>query len=152
MINYDQQSGYSVSSVRLSLAGNPHTLPAANGHNGSQPTSAVTANGIRHSQRNGGGLSDYASVLATTSNLLTIDAVGGRHAGNYTCAPSNARPISVNVHVLQGDRPAAMQHGNRSAIGSAGGSSRSGGDPKVDLWSFLCAYAMVRVFVTAPLA
>ncbi|XP_075215045.1 zwei Ig domain protein zig-8-like [Lycorma delicatula] len=32
------------------------------------------------------------------------------HPGNYTCAPSNARPASINVHILDGEQPAAMQH------------------------------------------
>uniref|UniRef100_T1GJ75 Ig-like domain-containing protein n=1 Tax=Megaselia scalaris TaxID=36166 RepID=T1GJ75_MEGSC len=38
------------------------------------------------------------------------------HGGNYTCAPANAKPSSITVHVLRGERPAAMQHSNRSTF------------------------------------
>lgn len=149
MINYDQQSGYTVSSVRLSLAGHQQ-LPHHSNNMTLSPGSSV--NGMRHSQRNGahdatgngGGISDFAKVLATTSNLLTIDEVSGRHAGNYTCAPSNARPISVNVHVLRGDKPAAMQHGNRSSSSSG---SRS--DTSASICRTWYAYAMASIAIMA---
>ncbi|RZF43606.1 hypothetical protein LSTR_LSTR009409 [Laodelphax striatellus] len=37
------------------------------------------------------------------------------YAGNFSCAPSNARPASINVHVLDGEQPAAMQHERASS-------------------------------------
>jgi len=44
---------------------------------------------------------------------LSVENVQRSHTGNYTCAPSNARPASVMVHVVDDESgPAAMQHGN----------------------------------------
>ncbi|XP_063884734.1 uncharacterized protein LOC135113407 [Scylla paramamosain] len=47
----------------------------------------------------------------TTSSLL-VQAARQSHSGRYTCTPANSRPASVNVHVLQGDRPEAIVHDN----------------------------------------
>ncbi|KAL7739364.1 hypothetical protein ACLKA6_003969 [Drosophila palustris] len=52
----------------------------------------------------------------SSMSVLTIKTVTFHHAGNYTCAPSNARPASITVHVLRGEKPAAMQHANRSIL------------------------------------
>lgn len=46
---------------------------------------------------------------------LTITSVNHAHAGNYTCSPAALTPISVILHVLNGERPAAMQHGTSSS-------------------------------------
>uniref|UniRef100_A0A182YLN8 Ig-like domain-containing protein n=1 Tax=Anopheles stephensi TaxID=30069 RepID=A0A182YLN8_ANOST len=43
----------------------------------------------------------YSHILTPAPSVLTIKEVHLRHAGNYTCAPSNARPASITVHVLQ---------------------------------------------------
>ncbi|XP_061385844.1 zwei Ig domain protein zig-8-like isoform X4 [Danaus plexippus] len=48
---------------------------------------------------------------ATTSYLLVQDATPA-DSGRYSCAPSNAELASVRVHVLNGERPAAMQTGS----------------------------------------
>lgn len=39
----------------------------------------------------------------SSMSVLTIKTVTFHHAGNYTCAPSNARPASITVHVLRGE-------------------------------------------------
>ena len=39
----------------------------------------------------------------TVVSSLSIEGVRGRHSGNYTCDPSNARPVSVLVHVVDGE-------------------------------------------------
>ncbi|KFB39196.1 AGAP008734-PA-like protein [Anopheles sinensis] len=62
----------------------------------------------------------YSHILTPAPSILTIKEVHLRHAGNYTCAPSNARPASITVHVLQGEKPAAMQHANRSQLDDGG--------------------------------
>lgn len=56
----------------------------------------------------------YSRILSPATSVLTIQGVHLKHAGNYTCAPSNTQPASITVHVLQGEKPAAMQHANRS--------------------------------------
>lgn len=35
------------------------------------------------------------------SSLIRIPGTRGRDSGNYTCVPSNARPASVNVHIIK---------------------------------------------------
>ncbi|KAK5647434.1 hypothetical protein RI129_002326 [Pyrocoelia pectoralis] len=44
---------------------------------------------------------------------LIIPRAEMKHAGNYSCVPSNARPANVTVHVLQSEKPAAMQHDSK---------------------------------------
>ncbi|CAL4236512.1 unnamed protein product, partial [Meganyctiphanes norvegica] len=34
-----------------------------------------------------------------------------QQSGNYTCAPSNVLGASISVHILDGEYPAAIQHG-----------------------------------------
>uniref|UniRef100_A0A182JJU8 Ig-like domain-containing protein n=1 Tax=Anopheles atroparvus TaxID=41427 RepID=A0A182JJU8_ANOAO len=71
----------------------------------------------------------YSHILTPAPSILTIKEVHLRHAGNYTCAPSNARPASITVHVLQGEKPAAMQHANRSQLDDGGKQPRNGCPP-----------------------
>ncbi|CAD1478644.1 unnamed protein product, partial [Heterotrigona itama] len=52
---------------------------------------------------------------STTSRLLVTQA-RLTDSGNYTCIPSNANPASVMVHVLNGEHPAAMQHGGSCGV------------------------------------
>lgn len=54
------------------------------------------------------------STNKLTSSVLTVRNATARHGGNYTCAPANARQSSIYVHVLKGEKPAAMQHPNKS--------------------------------------
>ncbi|XP_072938214.1 neurotrimin-like [Epargyreus clarus] len=48
----------------------------------------------------------------TTVGNLIIYSPRREDSGNYSCAPSNLEPASVVLHVLSGEQPAAMQHGN----------------------------------------
>ncbi|GAB6032420.1 hypothetical protein CHUAL_011058 [Chamberlinius hualienensis] len=50
----------------------------------------------------------------TTINKLIISNALMSDSGNYTCTPSNADPTHIIVHVLNGEKPAAMQHGGRN--------------------------------------
>ncbi|CAK9811173.1 Zwei Ig domain protein zig-8 [Anthophora plagiata] len=71
---------------------------------------------INYSQR--GGISVITEKQTRTSRLLISRALPS-DSGNYTCAPSGINSTSVLVHVLNGEHPAAMQHGNSSNSGAA---------------------------------
>ncbi|XP_076356207.1 limbic system-associated membrane protein-like [Tachypleus tridentatus] len=46
----------------------------------------------------------------TAMSILYIKNAKALDSGNYTCGPSNADATSVIVHVVNGEKPAAMQH------------------------------------------
>ncbi|XP_034942444.1 lachesin-like [Chelonus insularis] len=65
--------------------------------------------------RGGVNLETEKTESGTTSKLLVTQATSS-DSGNYTCIPSNANPASVMVHVLNGEHPAAMQHGGSCGV------------------------------------
>ncbi|XP_017777363.1 PREDICTED: uncharacterized protein LOC108563253, partial [Nicrophorus vespilloides] len=69
-------------------------------------------NVINYSQR--GGINVVTEKQTRTSRLLISRALS-TDTGNYTCSPSSSDAASVMVHVLNGEQPAAMQHGNNSS-------------------------------------
>ncbi|XP_055857685.1 zwei Ig domain protein zig-8 isoform X1 [Episyrphus balteatus] len=60
------------------------------------------------SVRGGISLETEKTDVGTTSRLMLTRA-SFRDSGNYTCVPAAAIPASVQVHVLNGEHPAAMQ-------------------------------------------
>ncbi|CAK1547683.1 unnamed protein product [Leptosia nina] len=46
------------------------------------------------------------------TSRLTVNKLLPTDSGNYSCVPTMAEAASVNVHVINGEHPAAMQHGN----------------------------------------
>ncbi|XP_053981455.1 zwei Ig domain protein zig-8-like isoform X3 [Hylaeus volcanicus] len=66
-------------------------------------------------RRGGVSLETEKTENGTTSKLLVTQA-RLTDSGNYTCIPSNANPASVTVHVLNGEHPAAMQHGGSCGV------------------------------------
>ncbi|XP_043068944.2 zwei Ig domain protein zig-8 isoform X2 [Drosophila bipectinata] len=66
------------------------------------------------SPRGGISLVTEKGVL-TTSRLLVQKAIS-QDSGLYTCTPSNANPTTVRVHIVDGEHPAAMHHGNSGAF------------------------------------
>ncbi|XP_058804286.1 hemicentin-2-like [Phymastichus coffea] len=52
-----------------------------------------------------------------TSSNLTIRNAGPEDSGNYTCRPSNLDTASIQLHVLNGEYPAAIQRGISSMPG-----------------------------------
>ncbi|KAK0174139.1 hypothetical protein PV328_007248 [Microctonus aethiopoides] len=50
------------------------------------------------------------------TSRLRITSAKLSDSGNYSCVPTVAKRASVNVHVINGEHPAAMQHGN-TAVG-----------------------------------
>ncbi|CAO1405687.1 unnamed protein product [Diamesa tonsa] len=67
---------------------------------------------VNYSQR--GGINVQTDRNTKTSKLI-IARAAPQDSGNYTCAPSNSDAASIVVHVITGENPAAMQHGNNSA-------------------------------------
>ncbi|XP_055375385.1 protein amalgam [Condylostylus longicornis] len=67
---------------------------------------------MNYSQR--GGINVITERSTRTSKLLIAKATVS-DSGNYTCSPSSSDSASVVVHVINGEQPAAMQHGNSSA-------------------------------------
>ncbi|XP_072948198.1 zwei Ig domain protein zig-8-like isoform X2 [Epargyreus clarus] len=59
-----------------------------------------------------GGVSVVTEKGAATTSYLLVQDAAPADSGRYSCAPSNAELASVRVHVLNGERPAAMQTGS----------------------------------------
>ncbi|XP_008187242.1 zwei Ig domain protein zig-8-like isoform X1 [Acyrthosiphon pisum] len=99
------------STISLTCSVNVHSTP---------PSSVVWLHGTKvvdfDSPRGRGGISleTEKTESGTTSRLLVTKA-GLSDTGNYTCQPSNANTATVFVHVLNGEHPAAMQHGEHGA-------------------------------------
>ncbi|XP_044008539.1 zwei Ig domain protein zig-8-like [Aphidius gifuensis] len=51
------------------------------------------------------------------TSRLRITYAKTSDSGNYSCVPTVAQRSSVNVHIINGEHPAAMQHGN-TAVGA----------------------------------
>ncbi|KAL2743572.1 hemicentin-2-like isoform X3 [Vespula maculifrons] len=51
-----------------------------------------------------------------TKSMLVITRALLNDSGNYTCFSNKAAPASVVVHVLNGEHPAAMQHGGSDSV------------------------------------
>ncbi|EEC15969.1 conserved hypothetical protein [Ixodes scapularis] len=50
---------------------------------------------------------------STTLSRLQVPDAATEDSGNYSCIPSYADPANITVHVLSGEKPAAMQHGSQ---------------------------------------
>ncbi|XP_060537035.1 papilin-like isoform X1 [Cylas formicarius] len=59
-----------------------------------------------------GGVSVITEKGDVTTSFLLIQDADISDSGKYSCSPSNADVASVRVHVLNGERPAAMQTGS----------------------------------------
>ncbi|XP_054083480.1 uncharacterized protein LOC105219897 isoform X2 [Zeugodacus cucurbitae] len=122
MVNYDAQEGFSVTSAAVmdtaiteGSQNSENSLTLSNKKLNSErienkDKEHFTNKSITSASKS--QLSPY--LLSPTSSILTLEVVHFHHAGNYTCAPSNARAVSITVHVLRGETPAAMQHANHS--------------------------------------
>ncbi|XP_053673822.1 zwei Ig domain protein zig-8-like [Anopheles nili] len=60
-----------------------------------------------------GGVSVITEKGDVTTSYLLIQRARGADSGKYTCLPTMANPTTVNVHVLNGEHPAAIQHGRQ---------------------------------------
>ncbi|KAL7739351.1 hypothetical protein ACLKA6_003961 [Drosophila palustris] len=59
-----------------------------------------------------GGVSVITEKGDITTSYLLIQRAQISDSGRYSCLPSNANSKSVNVHILNGDHPAAVQGAN----------------------------------------
>nr|XP_018909923.1 PREDICTED: kin of IRRE-like protein 3 isoform X2 [Bemisia tabaci] len=66
-----------------------------------------------------GGISVITEKGEVTTSYLLIQNADLSDTGNYSCCPSNADGASVKVHVLNGERPAAMQTGSAGLSNSS---------------------------------
>lgn len=125
MVNYDAQGGFVVTSITENaipgLENVQHSPTRGNGGRNKTLRSAMESN-------NDNAIGTTAAMPYAVSpspispftmlqmqqhkspylpnssmSVLTIKTVTFHHAGNYTCAPSNARPASITVHVLRGE-------------------------------------------------
>lgn len=98
MVNYDLQNGFSVKSINneASNANNEfHTKDKAANTHGQN----LSGRSYRISYNN---LTINSGITKISLSILTIKKVYMSHGGNYTCAPANAKPSSITVHVLRG--------------------------------------------------
>ncbi|KAG6460907.1 hypothetical protein O3G_MSEX012286, partial [Manduca sexta] len=66
-----------------------------------------------------GGVSVVTEKGAATTSYLLVQDAAPSDSGRYSCSPSNAEVASVRVHVLNGERPAAMQTGSAGLSNSS---------------------------------
>lgn len=120
MINYDSQGGFVVTSIgqsnpqsgqfyRSSPANKSRATMPMESSNGVLNSLLGSSDAIKAPAANVPSSTPYmtqqhqsAYLLNPSVSVLTVKQVNFRHAGNYTCAPSNARPASITVHVLRG--------------------------------------------------
>ncbi|XP_076758803.1 neurotrimin [Xylocopa sonorina] len=60
-----------------------------------------------------GGVSVITEKGEVTTSYLLVQRAQSADSGRYTCHPSNANTKTILVHVLNGEHPAAMQHGGQ---------------------------------------
>lgn len=113
MVNYDTQDGYSVTSFQSPL---PEQLIKSSISSSSRLNaletleetsslellpSSYTASELVHLPQSHHNVHSNGLLVPSTS-ILSIREVHFKHAGNYTCSPSNARNGTITIHVLRG--------------------------------------------------
>ncbi|CAM1311520.1 Uncharacterised protein g5717 [Pycnogonum litorale] len=81
---------------------------------------------------------------STTTSILRIKNAKVSDSGNYSCNPSNASPATINVHVLNGEHPAAMQDGNHN---SSIQSPRTGGGHRIHVAVLFIIQSLILIMV-----
>ncbi|XP_043790038.1 zwei Ig domain protein zig-8 [Apis laboriosa] len=91
----------------------PHDLGTVAWYHGSQPivTSPHSENDVNGEPR----ITVETEWSDALTSRLRITHAKLSDSGNYSCVPTVAERASVNVHVINGEHPAAMQHGNTAA-------------------------------------
>ncbi|XP_022662053.1 leucine-rich repeats and immunoglobulin-like domains protein 1 isoform X1 [Varroa destructor] len=90
-----------------------------------------------------GEITLHKTSTDTTVSRLYIRRALVLDSGNYTCGPANAEPVSISVHVVAGEKPAAMQHDASPGLSSV--CPRSVGCSNWTIMVFLfISYAIVK--------
>ncbi|XP_050714971.1 uncharacterized protein LOC126997800 [Eriocheir sinensis] len=97
------------SSSSSSSSGSRSSRSRINSNNSNSSSSSKSSNTTTSTNSSSSSSSSSSGV---TSSRLLVQSARLSHSGVYTCDPANARPRSVNVHVLAGDQPAAIVHDN----------------------------------------
>ncbi|XP_050538322.1 inactive tyrosine-protein kinase 7-like [Daktulosphaira vitifoliae] len=99
--------------MRCELSQGPHDLGTIFWYLGNTPvyTDQVSLQSIR--QPRVSVHTEWADGLKSTLHIARAKL---SDSGNYTCVPTFGQSATINVHVVNGEHPAAMQHGNRSAV------------------------------------
>nr|XP_042894958.1 uncharacterized protein LOC122268762 isoform X2 [Parasteatoda tepidariorum] len=66
---------------------------------------------IDYETQKGRGIKVTTEKGPTTYSRFRIEKAQATDSGNYSCQASYADPANITVHVLNGEKPAAMQHG-----------------------------------------
>ncbi|XP_054734552.1 uncharacterized protein LOC129242015 [Anastrepha obliqua] len=70
------------------------------------------------SEETSGGRLKFKTIKSEeTKSILLISAADLQDSGKYSCYPSNTEIASIRVHVLQGERPEAMQTNSAPTAG-----------------------------------
>uniref|UniRef100_A0A336LQE1 CSON012170 protein n=1 Tax=Culicoides sonorensis TaxID=179676 RepID=A0A336LQE1_CULSO len=143
MVNYNEQDGYSVTSFQSPLPEQliKSSISSSSRLNTLETLEETSSFDLLPSSYHNDAISSHHSsnpfnvqnnnLLVPSTSILSIREVHFKHGGNYTCAPSNARAGTITIHVLRGEKPAAMQHANRSSIND---------DNKSNAYSINCKY------------
>lgn len=112
MVNFNTQDGYSVSSFQSPFRSIGHSSSRGSIESNVQPTLQATdasldpftaaALSLPPTSIGSNGLQLQSHVLQPSASVLIIREVHFKHAGNYTCAPSNTRPGTITIHVHRG--------------------------------------------------
>ncbi|XP_050720534.1 immunoglobulin superfamily member 10-like isoform X1 [Eriocheir sinensis] len=98
----------STSSSSSSSSGSRSNRSRTNSNNSNSSSSSSKSSNTTSSTNS----SSSSSSSGVTFSRLLVQSARLSHSGVYTCDPANARPRSVNVHVLAGDQPEAIVHDN----------------------------------------
>ncbi|XP_060840900.1 inactive tyrosine-protein kinase 7-like [Rhopalosiphum padi] len=100
-------------SMRCELSQGPHDLGTIFWYLGNVPvyTDQTSLQSVRQPR-----VSVHTEWVDGLKSTLHIARAKLTDSGNYTCMPTFGQSATINVHVVNGEHPAAMQHGNRSAV------------------------------------
>ncbi|XP_043259063.1 hemicentin-1-like [Colletes gigas] len=103
----------SLLTLTCQMSQGPHDLGTVAWYRGNQPvvTSPYSENDVNGKPR----ITVETEWSDALTSKLNITHAKPSDSGNYSCVPTVADSASVIVHVINGEKPAAMQHGNTAA-------------------------------------